>query len=269
MRRLHFARPVRRRHGSGAVIGTLWILPGVMLAAIWTARADDAGVNSIIRSLAPGTDQEQSVESGPEGEDSHYRTVIGGAPVYLDLSHSLEIEVYFGFNSTELDMASKNDLDELGLALESEALRPYRYLVSGNTDSRGSDEYNQRLSEQRAMAVRDYVLGRYDVPPDRLIAFGWGETRPKDPANPAARINRRVEVTLIASEKPNAVPAPPASGAEAGDASQSQSAETVDTGNSQQSDGQNRDAVPQIPAGEEPKPGTLQRDQSGNPKITW
>lgn len=67
--------------------------------------------------------------------------------------------------------------------------------VAGYTDSRGSDVYNQRLSQSRAEAVRAYLLQR-GVAPERLSARGFGETNPIDTnatTNGQGR-NRRVEL---------------------------------------------------------------------------
>lgn len=71
-------------------------------------------------------------------------------------------------------------------------------VIVGHTDSRGSDAYNQRLSEQRANAVADYFL-RQGIHPSRLQQIeGRGESQPiADNATEAGRAqNRRVEITF-------------------------------------------------------------------------
>jgi len=72
--------------------------------------------------------------------------------------------------------------------------------VSGHTDSTGSDSYNQRLSEYRALSVKDYLAMR-GVAPQRLSAVGYGESRPiADNGSAAGRSqNRRVELELVPS----------------------------------------------------------------------
>ena len=52
-----------------------------------------------------------------------------------------------------------------------------RLQVEGHTDSVGGDEYNQRLSEQRAGAVRDYLV-QQSIPADHVTAKGFGKTQP-------------------------------------------------------------------------------------------
>jgi len=74
----------------------------------------------------------------------------------------------------------------------------YRYLVAGHTDAVGTANYNRKLSEQRARAVRAYLLQNFPINPDRLISVGFGDNRLKSPETPKAAINRRVEIALIA-----------------------------------------------------------------------
>jgi len=69
--------------------------------------------------------------------------------------------------------------------------------VEGHTDSVGSDEYNQRLSEQRANAVRDYLVSQ-GVSAEAVTALGFGKTRPVTDNGSAAgrQQNRRVELVV-------------------------------------------------------------------------
>ena len=69
--------------------------------------------------------------------------------------------------------------------------------VEGHTDSTGSDEHNQKLSENRAGAVRDYLVSQ-NVPADSITASGFGKTRPVAPNDTAEgrQKNRRVEIVV-------------------------------------------------------------------------
>ncbi len=71
--------------------------------------------------------------------------------------------------------------------------------IGGHTDARGSDERNLILSQDRAEAVRDYLLSR-GVPESSLVAKGFGESVPLDPAQTDAAYarNRRTEFTVKA-----------------------------------------------------------------------
>ncbi len=73
--------------------------------------------------------------------------------------------------------------------------------IEGHTDDRGSDKYNQRLSEKRANAILRYLV-KGSVDPDKLMAVGYGEARPIDTNKTAAgrERNRRVEFTILETE---------------------------------------------------------------------
>lgn len=70
-------------------------------------------------------------------------------------------------------------------------------LVEGHTDATGSLRYNQALSEARAVAVRKALIAA-GVAPERLVAYGYGETRP---ATPEQAPNRRVVFRIIEGDR--------------------------------------------------------------------
>jgi len=71
-------------------------------------------------------------------------------------------------------------------------------LVEGHTDSTGPDEVNQLLSQQRADAVREYMVANQTLPAERIDAVGYGSERPlASNATPEGRaINRRIDIVL-------------------------------------------------------------------------
>ena len=84
--------------------------------------------------------------------------------------------------------------------------------ISGHTDSKGSDSYNQDLSEKRAAAVSTWFTEN-GVDPDMITALGYGETRPVanneiDGAdNPQGRsLNRRVDIKVVTERRVNSLP---------------------------------------------------------------
>ena len=74
--------------------------------------------------------------------------------------------------------------------------------VEGHTDDRGADDVNKALSQQRAQAVVDYLIGR-GIEADRLEAVGFGEERPMSSNRTASgrRKNRRVEFKIVRTQK--------------------------------------------------------------------
>ncbi len=69
--------------------------------------------------------------------------------------------------------------------------------IDGHADAIGTDAYNQKLSERRAKAVMNYLVGTVGINPDRLKAVGYGETKPAYPNDTKENRakNRRVEFT--------------------------------------------------------------------------
>ena len=70
--------------------------------------------------------------------------------------------------------------------------------VAGHTDSTGSEQYNQSLSERRAATVAQYLEAK-GVATQRILTVGMGESRPvADNGTPEGRqANRRVEITMV------------------------------------------------------------------------
>jgi outer membrane protein OmpA-like peptidoglycan-associated protein len=110
-----------------------------------------------------------------------------------------DVEIYFDYNSAAITPKAEPQLNELGKALLSQQLAGSVFTVGGHTDAKGSDEYNQRLSERRALAVKKYLIAKFNVPAENLIAAGYGKRRLKNPADPFGAENRRVEVVNLES----------------------------------------------------------------------
>jgi outer membrane protein OmpA-like peptidoglycan-associated protein len=71
-------------------------------------------------------------------------------------------------------------------------------IIGGHTDSTGSEQLNEHLSEQRAEAVRQYFVANATIPYDKIIAVGYGSMRPiASNATEAGRaMNRRIDITI-------------------------------------------------------------------------
>ncbi len=107
---------------------------------------------------------------------------------------SLDIEIQFQFDSSDIDPRSLADLKALATALSDRSLQGSRFMLNGHTDARGPDLYNQRLSQLRAEAVRSYLVEKHNIDVARLVAVGFGERRLKEPGLPESSTNRRVEI---------------------------------------------------------------------------
>jgi len=101
-------------------------------------------------------------------------------------------DVHFEFDSARLTAASEGVLDEIVASLRIE--KEIRFEIAGHSDSTGSDEYNERLSQARALAVMRYLAGR-GLDGERMSARGYGERQPIDTneTDEGRARNRRVE----------------------------------------------------------------------------
>lgn len=108
--------------------------------------------------------------------------------------------ITFAFNSAVIRPESYPVLDDAAKVLKSKPTM--RVEIGGHTDSIGSDAYNQKLSYQRANAVRDYLIKYHTVDPSRLIAVGYGEGQPiADNRTKSGReLNRRIEFKVLSIE---------------------------------------------------------------------
>lgn len=108
--------------------------------------------------------------------------------------------ILFDFDSYELRDVAREHLTNLASSLKEYA--DSEVLIVGHTDSSGADDYNQRLSENRANAAGNLLI-RSGVAPSRVKMMGLGETEPvaSNETDEGMQQNRRVEVAIFASEE--------------------------------------------------------------------
>jgi outer membrane protein OmpA-like peptidoglycan-associated protein len=86
----------------------------------------------------------------------------------------IDLNIYFNYNSAAITAKAEPQLKELGKALSDPRLENATILIGAHTDARGSDKYNQKLSERRAEAVRGYLVDKLKIPADNLSTAGCG-----------------------------------------------------------------------------------------------
>ncbi len=103
--------------------------------------------------------------------------------------------VFFDFDKTELKPESFVELDRLVSYLQHNSVR---IEIGGHTDDQGSEDYNDRLSENRAKAVYDYLIQK-GIPADRLTYKGYGKRIPvaDNSTDEGRAANRRTEFKII------------------------------------------------------------------------
>jgi outer membrane protein OmpA-like peptidoglycan-associated protein len=118
--------------------------------------------------------------------DSNDKVAQSGGPV------SLSLPVRFGFDSAEIAATARPQLDALAEGIK--LLPPSAVvMVEGHTDAVGTDEYNQRLSQRRAHAVKEYLVKQHGIDAKRLVDTGLGKSQPIEGTSPQAPENRRVQ----------------------------------------------------------------------------
>jgi outer membrane protein OmpA-like peptidoglycan-associated protein len=113
----------------------------------------------------------------------------------------INLDVTFGYKSATLTPQAWPQLDHLAKALTGPDLAGAVIMLGGHTDAKGGETYNQQLSEKRAEAVKAFLVSRYGIAPDTLLTAGYGKTGLKNPADPFAGENRRVEIVNLAQRE--------------------------------------------------------------------
>jgi len=104
--------------------------------------------------------------------------------------------IHFAFDSSAIKSSEQSNLEAVATALKSDASA--KLLIEGNTDERGTEEYNRALGERRALAARE-ALAKDGIDPSRIRTISFGKDKPVDPAsNEAAWAkNRRADFVLL------------------------------------------------------------------------
>lgn len=114
---------------------------------------------------------------------------------------SVDLEVLFEFDSARLTPDAVETLTTLGRALIDDRLAGGEFLIGGHTDAKGRAEYNLRLSDRRAAAVRQFLMQTFGIDAGRLTAKGFGSRYLKNPQQPRAAENRRVQVVNVSRQE--------------------------------------------------------------------
>jgi len=184
---------------KGAVIGAAG---GGAVGAVIGRASGNTALGAVLGAAVGGTagtiigrkmdKQAQEIENSVP--DAKVERVGEGISVEFDSS------VLFALNSFSLTSDATGNLNKLVTVLNE--YPDTNIEIQGHTDSSGSEQYNQTLSEKRAGAVSTYLLQK-NINGNRISTKGYGEMSPKyDNATEVGRAqNRRVEFVITANEK--------------------------------------------------------------------
>ena len=114
---------------------------------------------------------------------------------------NIDLEINFDYNSADISAKSMPSVQALGKALTNPDLKGSTFVVAGYTDAMGGEQYNQDLSERRADAIKRYLVDKYGIAGSDLVTVGYGKTKLKDPSQPMAEANRRVQVVNMQNKE--------------------------------------------------------------------
>lgn len=184
---------------KGAVIGAAG---GAVAGAVIGKAAGNAAMGAIIGATVGGVAgaiigrqmDKQAKEIAEEIPDAKVERVGEGIVVEFNS------RVLFGFDQSDLNSTAKENLDNLVKVLKK--YPDTNIEIQGHTDNVGTDEYNQGLSERRAMVVTAY-LRNAGIDANRVHAKGFGENAPKysNETEEGRAMNRRVDFLITANEK--------------------------------------------------------------------
>ncbi len=202
------------RRNLTAILSLLTI--GAALSIGMARAAEDVTEDQIIRALAPARKPlTRGLSVGPQTQTDPAAFAAEGqfvqkfrnratrslsaaereeiAAVVKD-KPKIDLEINFDYNSANISARSLPSVQALGRALSNPDLKGSTFVVAGHTDAAGGDTYNQDLSERRADSIKRYLVEKFGIAGTDLVTVGYGKTKLKDPANPLAEVNRRVQV---------------------------------------------------------------------------
>ncbi len=138
-------------------------------------------------------------QSTAKPQCAHYRKQASRGIQLKPDSDIAAFMVTFAYNSAELTNDAKQTLDTLGETLKTDQLAVCCFQIEGHTDSKGTDAYNQKLSERRAHSVVNYLTQRLGVEKDRMLAVGYGKSKPiaENDTDEGRQKNRRVQIANL------------------------------------------------------------------------
>ena len=181
--------------------GAIGAAAGGVIGGIIGHKAGNTAVGAIIGAAVGGTAgalignymDKQAEEMQRDIKNARIERIGEGIKITFDSG------LLFETNSATLSTGAKQNIEELARILTK--YDDTDILVEGHTDSIGTEEYNQKLSERRAESVANYAKG-LGVKGSRFTTIGYGETQPVTSNSTASgrQQNRRVEIAIMAND---------------------------------------------------------------------
>lgn len=181
---------------------------GKCASLTWSStNADSASIDQGVgkvdpsgsKEVCPGNTTKYTIEAtGKGGTKTASTTVtVNPPPPPPKVVDRLSLHINFDTNKSDI---RKADVPELEKAIAFIKKYPgHKVSIEGHTDDRGSEKYNQALSERRAAAVKDYIVKKGGAEAGKIKTVGYGETKPiaDNKTKKGQFENRRVEVLIL------------------------------------------------------------------------
>jgi outer membrane protein OmpA-like peptidoglycan-associated protein len=181
---------------------------GARAHGIHNVEAVPAAVEVVVADPAPmvvGTGDADGDDASDDADEPSCAEDLEGCPVADDVFVRdgrivLDERVLFDFNKAHVHARGREAIAQIAKTWRAHP-EWASVVIEGHCDARGSDEYNQWLSELRAQRARAVLL-RAGIAPDRVEAVGYGRSRPRDAGSSEAahQRNRRVEFVITTHE---------------------------------------------------------------------
>ncbi|MGJ4902286.1 OmpA family protein [Bradyrhizobium sp. HKCCYLRH2060] len=208
--------------GLTALLAATVLSAAASLVAMPAFAADDVSEDQIVRALAGqkkpltrGLSMSPPSEAAPAvspEQDKFLQSIRGRSTRSLSSAEreeiaavaktkpNIDLEITFDYNSANISQKSLPSVQALGRALTNAELKGSTFVVAGHTDAAGGEAYNQDLSERRADSIKRYLVEKFGIAGADLVTVGYGKSKLKDPSQPLAEVNRRVQVVNMQSK---------------------------------------------------------------------
>jgi peptidoglycan-associated lipoprotein len=183
-----------KKYVNGEVAGVNQRVDGVQ------TQVEDAQTQLKQHDTRINANKEAAAAASKTAQDALDRAIAAGKLAEGKLLYETVLsddKVKFGFDKSELSPEAKAALDEFATKLKTDNQNVY-VEVQGHTDNIGGEAYNMKLGEQRAEAVKDYLV-RQGIPIFRMATISYGETAPvaDNHTREGRAANRRVVLVVL------------------------------------------------------------------------
>lgn len=214
-KQMEMTMTIQQKYFSKALTLAFLTTSLTLVSAQYAAQAGDLSTQQILDGLKVSKTRSLSASDRPtmSANDLAFIKRVRGKTRSLSLTDreqmaaiapkrpKVDLEINFEYNSAALTPKTEPQLNSLGKALTSNELAGSVIMLGGHTDAKGSDDYNQVLSERRAETVKRFLTEKYNIPAANLISAGYGKKGPKNPNDLFAAENRRVEIVNVAERE--------------------------------------------------------------------